>query len=165
MIILVMGVAGSGKTTIGQLLAESLHWDFRDADDFHSQENIAKMRDGIPLTDTDRIPWLLAMQAAIQDWLQNNQNVVLACSALKKDYRQFLLFDEEHIKLVYLKGSLQTIQKRLKARQNHFMGEKLLQSQFNTLEEPENAIIVDVSQPPEAIMQLVIKSLDIFPHL
>jgi gluconokinase len=154
-----MGVAGSGKTTIGQMLAKSLHWEFSDADAFHSQENIAKMTDGIPLTDADRTPWLLAMQRAIQEWLQNNQNVVLACSALKADYRQFLLFDEEHIKLVYLKGSFQTIQKRLEKRQNHFMNEKLLQSQFDTIEEPDNAIIIDISESPEAIVQHIIKSL------
>ncbi len=165
MIILVMGVAGSGKTTIGQMLAKSLNWHFADADSFHSQDNIAKMMDGVPLTDADRIPWLQAIQATIQQWLQNHQNAVLACSALKAEYRQFLLFDEEHIKLVYLKGSFQTIQKRLQQRQNHFMNETLLQSQFDTLEEPKNSIIIDVSQSPEAIVQHIIKSSDIFPNI
>ncbi|MBH8565548.1 gluconokinase [Nostoc sp. CENA67] len=153
MIILVMGVSGSGKTTIGQLLAASLHWEFQDADSFHSPENIEKMRHGIPLNDLDRMPWLLALQQAIQNWLQENKNVVLACSALKASYREFLLVDSDGIKLVYLKGSFELIQQRLQQRQSHFMTEKLLNSQFDTLEEPENALIVDVSQPPELIVE------------
>jgi gluconokinase len=156
-----MGVSGSGKTTIGQLLAESLHWEFRDADSFHSLENIEKMRHGIPLNDLDRMPWLLAMQQAIQDWLQENKNVVLACSALKDSYRQYLLIGNEGVKLVYLKGSFELIQKRLQERHNHFMSEKLLKSQFDTLEEPAEAISVDVSQSPEEIVQNIITALSI----
>ncbi|GAX44090.1 carbohydrate kinase [Tolypothrix sp. NIES-4075] len=161
MIILVMGVSGSGKTTIGQLLAESLHWEFRDADSFHSPENIEKMRHGIPLNDLDRMPWLLAMQQAIQDWLQENKNVVLACSALKDSYRQYLLIGDEAVKLVYLKGSFELIKKRLQERHHHFMSEKLLKSQFDTLEEPSDAISVDVSQSPEEIVQNIITTLGI----
>jgi gluconokinase len=153
MIILVMGVSGSGKTTIGQLLAESLHWEFRDADSFHTPENIEKMRHGIPLNDLDRMPWLRAIQQAIQHWLQENKNVVLACSALKASYRQYLLIGDRRVKLVYLKGSFEFIQKRLQERQNHFMSEKLLQSQFDTLEEPKDAISVDISEPIEHIVQ------------
>ncbi|NEU74458.1 gluconokinase [Hassallia byssoidea VB512170] len=161
MIIIVMGVSGSGKTTIGQLLAESLHWEFRDADSFHSLENIEKMRHGIPLNDLDRMPWLLAMQQAIQHWLQENKNVVLACSALKASYRQYLLIGNEGVKLVYLKGSFELIQKRLQKRHNHFMSEKLLKSQFDTLEEPTEAISVNVSQSPEEIVQNIRVSLGI----
>ncbi|MBD2603267.1 gluconokinase [Scytonema hofmannii FACHB-248] len=161
MIILVMGVSGSGKTTIGQLLAESLHCEFRDADSFHSPENIDKMRQGISLNDLDRIPWLLAMQQAIQHWLQENQNVVLACSALKASYRQYLLINDERVKLVYLKGSFELIQKRLQDRHNHFMSEKLLQSQFDTLEEPTDAILVDVFESPKEILQNIIMTLEI----
>ena len=161
MIILVMGVSGSGKTTIGQLLAKSLHWEFKDADSFHSSENIEKMRHGIPLNDLDRMPWLLAMQQAIQDWLQENKNVVLACSALKDSYRQYLLIGNERVKLVYLKGSFELIQERLQERHNHFMSEKLLKSQFDTLEEPYNAILVDVSESQEEIVQNIITALGI----
>ncbi|MBD0262555.1 MAG: gluconokinase [Tolypothrix sp. Co-bin9] len=161
MIILVMGVSGSGKTTIGQLLAESLQWEFRDADSFHSSENIEKMRHGIPLNDLDRMPWLLAMQQAIQYWLQENKNVVLACSALKDSYRQYLLIGNEGVKLVYLKGSFELIRKRLQERHNHFMSEKLLKSQFHTLEEPSNAILVDVSESQEEIVQNIITALGI----
>lgn len=156
-----MGVSGSGKTTIGQLLAESLQWEFRDADSFHSSENIEKMRHGIALNDLDRMPWLLAMQQAIQHWLQENKNVVLACSALKASYRQYLLIGDEGVKLVYLKGSFGLIQKRLQERHNHFMSKKLLKSQFDTLEEPSEAISVDVSESPDKMVQNLRISLGI----
>lgn len=161
MIILVMGVSGSGKSTIGQLLADSLHWEFADADSFHSPENIEKMRHGISLNDLDRMPWLLALQQAIQQCLQKNKNMVLACSALKATYRQVLVLDEEHVKLVYLKGAFELIQKRLQTRQSHFMSEKLLKSQFDALEEPCGAITVDVSDPAEVIVQKIRVSLGI----
>ncbi|WP_193195301.1 gluconokinase [Nostoc sp. MG11] len=152
MIILVMGVSGSGKTTIGLLLADALHWEFRDADAFHSPANIEKMRLGIPLSDADRIPWLQDLQRAIAQWLQENKNVVLACSALKANYRQFLSLDSDRVKLVYLKGSFEVIQNRLQERHNHFMSEKLLKSQFDALEEPPDAMYIDVSEPPEMIV-------------
>jgi gluconokinase len=161
MIILVMGVSGSGKSTIGQLLADSLHWEFADADSFHSPENIEKMRHGIPLNDLDRMPWLLALQQAIQQCLQKNKNMVLACSALKASYRQVLVLDEERVKLVYLKGAFELIQKRLQTRQTHFMSEKLLKSQFDALQEPSGAITVDVSDPAEVIVQKIRVSLGI----
>ena len=161
MIILVMGVSGSGKSTIGQLLADSLHWEFADADSFHSPENIEKMRHGIPLNDLDRMPWLLALQQAIQQCLQKNKNMVLACSALKASYRQVLVLDEERVKLVYLKGAFELIQKRLQTRQTHFMPEKLLKSQFDALQEPSGAITVDVSDPAEVIVQKIRVSLGI----
>ncbi|QHG17274.1 gluconokinase [Nostoc sp. ATCC 53789] len=153
MIIIVMGVSGSGKTTIGKLLADSLGWEFSDADSFHSPENVEKMRRGIPLTEADRMPWLQDLQAAIKHWLQENKNVVLACSALKDSYRQFLVSDSVRTKLVYLKGSYELIQIRLKERSNHYMSEKLLNSQFDTLEEPLDTISMDVAQPPQIIVQ------------
>ncbi len=156
-----MGVSGSGKSSIGQLLADSLHWGFSDADAFHSPENIEKMRHGIPLNDLDRVPWLLALEQAIQQWLQENKNMVLACSALKASYRQVLVLDEERVKVVYLKGPFELIQKRLQQRHGHFMGEKLLKSQFDTLEEPSGAVTVDVSEPPEVIVQKIRVSLGI----
>jgi gluconokinase len=160
MIILLMGVSGSGKTTIGKLLAETLNWEFSDADNFHTATNIEKMRLGIPLNDADRKLWLEDLQAAIKNWLQENKNVVLACSALKTSYRQMLIIDS-CIQLVYLKGSFDVIENRLKARQNHFMTEKLLKSQFDDLEEPDNCICVDVSEPPEVIVKKVRIALEI----
>ena len=160
MIILLMGVSGAGKTTIGKLLAASLNWEFSDADNFHTATNIEKMRLGIPLNDADRKLWLEDLQAAIKNWLQENKNVVLACSALKTSYRQMLIIDS-CIQLVYLKGSFDVIETRLKARQNHFMTEKLLKSQFHDLEEPDNCICVDVSELPEVILKKVRTALAI----
>jgi gluconokinase len=153
MIIIIMGVSGSGKSTIGKLLADALNWEFQDADNFHSTANIEKMRLGIPLNDTDRKPWLKDLQTAIAVWLQQNTNVVLACSALKADYRQYLVLDSDRIQLVYLQGSLNLLQQRLLGRQNHFMSEKLLNSQLETLEEPDDAICVDISEPPQLIVE------------
>ena len=161
MIVLLMGVSGSGKTTIGKLLATSLGWQFSDADDFHSLENVDKMRRGVPLTETDRMPWLQELQAALKDWLHENKNVVLACSALKDSYRQFLFIDRDRIKLVYLRGSYSLIQKRLQERPNHYMSEQLLESQFNTLEEPLDALIVEVAQPSQVIVQTIRTALKI----
>ncbi|OUL18928.1 gluconate kinase [Nostoc sp. RF31YmG] len=148
-----MGVSGSGKTTIGKMLANSLGWTFSDADTFHSQQNVEKMRQGIPLSEADRKPWLQDLQTAIKYWLQENKNVVLACSALKDSYRQFLVVDSNRVKLVYLKGSYQLIQKRLQERQNHYMSAQLLTSQFEALEEPLETIYIDIAEPPQAIVQ------------
>ncbi|MBN3896991.1 MAG: gluconokinase [Nostoc sp. NOS(2021)] len=169
MIIIVMGVSGSGKTTIGKLLADSLEWEFSDADAFHSPENVEKMRRGIPLSEADRMPWLQDLQTAIKHWLQENKNVVLACSALKDSYRQFLVLDSngsanakgERIKLVYLKGSYELIQMRLQERRDHYMSEKLLNSQFYTLEEPLDSISMDVAQSPQVIVQNIRMALGI----
>jgi len=161
MIIIVMGVSGSGKSTIGKLLADSLEWEFSDADTFHSPENVEKMRCGIPLSEADRMPWLQDLQTAIKHWLQENKNVVLACSALKDSYREFLVLDSDRIKLVYLKGSYELIRARLQERSNHYMNEKLLGSQFNTLEEPLDTISMDVAQPPQIIVQNIRTALEI----
>ncbi|AVH73669.1 gluconokinase [Nostoc sp. 'Lobaria pulmonaria (5183) cyanobiont'] len=169
MIILVMGVSGSGKTTIGKLLADSLEWKFNDADTFHSPENVEKMRRGIPLSEDDRMPWLQDLQTAIKHWLQEKKNVVLACSALKDSYRQFLVLDSDgsanakgdRIKLVYLKGSYELIQMRLQERSNHYMSEKLLDSQFYTLEEPVDTLCMDIEQPPDKIVQNIRTALEI----
>lgn len=154
-----MGVSGSGKTIVGKKLAEFLGWEFADADDFHPRENVEKMQRGISLNDADRFPWLQKMQDEIKRNLQENTNLVLTCSALKASYRQMLLVNKESVKLVYLKGSFELIKERLKARKNHFMKEGLLQSQFDTLEEPNDAIIVDISQSVEHIVQEIVKSL------
>ncbi|HEY9800585.1 MAG TPA: gluconokinase [Leptolyngbyaceae cyanobacterium] len=160
MVIIIMGVSGSGKTTIGQMLAESLHWEFQDADSFHPIDNIEKMRHGIPLNDVDRIPWLQSLQIAISNWLQENRNVVLACSALKASYRQYLVLNSD-VKLIYLHGSFELIKDRLQKRQNHFMGVELLTSQFESLEEPDNVIRVDISQSPQVIIQEIKKVLEV----
>ncbi len=159
MIILVMGVSGSGKTTVAQKLAECLGYKFGDADDFHPQENIEKMQNGMALNDADRLPWLQKMQDVITQCLRENTNMVLTCSALKESYRQMLLINQESVKLVYLKGSFELIHKRLKERKNHFMSEKLLKSQFDALEEPSNAIEVDISQPIKVIIQEIMEKL------
>ena len=155
MITIVMGVSGSGKTTVGKLLAQSLNWDFSDADDFHPSANIEKMSRGIPLEDADRLPWLLQLQAAIDRWLLENKNIVLACSALKASYRKILCPDPQRMKIVYLKGSFHLLATRLKTRENHYMKADLLLSQLDTLEEPEDAMIVDASQPLEVIVRQI----------
>ncbi|MEG4856933.1 gluconokinase [Microcoleus sp. K1-B6] len=155
MITIVMGVSGSGKTTVGKLLAQSLNWDFRDADDFHPSANIDKMSRGIPLEDADRLPWLLQLQGTIDRWLLENKNVVLACSALKTSYREMLYRDPKRMKIVYLKCSFQLLDTRLKNRENHYMKADLLLSQLDSLEEPEDAIIIDASQPLELILRQI----------
>jgi gluconokinase len=160
MIIIVSGVSGSGKTTIGELLAKSLNWDFQDADDFHPSSNINKMHQGIALTDADRIPWLETLQIAIQKWLQENKNVVVACSALKAKYREYLLVDTDLIQLVYLQGTFDVISQRLSQRENHFMSGQLLQSQFDALEEPVDAIKVDISRSAAEILAEILPQLN-----
>ncbi|MEG5140860.1 MULTISPECIES: gluconokinase [unclassified Microcoleus] len=159
MIAIVMGVSGSGKTTVGKLLAESLNWDFSDADDFHPPANIQKMSRGIALEDADRLPWLLHLQATIDRWLLENKNVVLACSALKASYREMLYRDPQQMKIVYLKASFQLLASRLKTRENHYMKLDLLSSQCATLEEPENAIIIDASQPLDVMVRQIKNNL------
>ena len=152
-----MGVSGSGKTTVGKKLAEFLGWEFADADDFHPPKNIEKMKHGIAQNDADRFTWLQKIQDEIKRNLQENTNLVLTCSALKASYREMLLVNEESVKLVYLKGSFELIEERLEARENHFMKAGLLESQFETLEEPNDAIIVDISQSVDNIVQEIAK--------
>ena len=151
MVIIIMGPTGSGKTTIGELLAQRLGWVFKDADDYHSAANKAKMRAGIPLTDADRIPWLDTLHDQIESWLANKQNVILACSALKESYRQRLSTNPE-VRFVYLKGTYDLILQRLKTRKGHFANADILAGQFADLEEPANALTVDISGTPEEIV-------------
>lgn len=160
MIIVVMGPTGSGKTTIGSLLAQRLGWDFVDADRFHSAANKAKMHAGIPLTDSDRLPWLIAIHDQIAKWIALKQNVVLACSALKQSYRQ-LLWNGPDVQFVYLKGSYDLIAERLRARCGHFADEHILAGQFADLEEPTDAITVDIHPSPEEIVDEICRRLDL----
>jgi len=150
-VLLIMGVAGSGKTTVGRALAESLGWAFSDADDFHSPANIAKMSAGIPLTDEDRAPWLAAVRAHIDARLAARENTVLACSALKSAYRDFLVTDPGCIKIIHLNGPTELLQKRLNLRQSHFAKADLLGTQLQTLEPPTNALTMDVSASPDIL--------------
>ena len=159
MVIVVMGVSGAGKTTIGKQLAEQLGWEFHDADDLHSEANKAKMASGIALTDADRAPWLASIRALIADRLGHNLNVVMACSALKQSYRDEIIVDPAQVKIVYLKGSPELIASRVAHRTNHFMNKDLLGSQFDTLEEPRDAIVVDIAPPPEIIVANIRKQL------
>lgn len=159
MVIIVMGVTGAGKTTVGSLFANEMNWDFADADSFHSAANKAKMHQGIPLTDADRASWLQAMRNAIVQWIAQKKNVVLACSALKRSYRDELRVAPE-VKIVYLRGSQELIGSRLQHRMGHFAGESILADQFAVLEEPEQAIAVDVNASPEEIVQKIRKQLN-----
>lgn len=152
MVIIVMGPTGSGKTTIGTLLATRLRWEFVDADEFHSAANKDKMHRGIPLTDADRLPWLQAIHDQIVRWLAEKKNVVLACSALKQSYRDLLWSPNSEVRLVYLKGSYDLIYKRLLERKGHFANEHILDGQFADLQEPVDAITVDIGPSPEVIV-------------
>lgn len=154
MVILLMGVTGVGKTTVGQALANELHWRFADADDYHPAANIAKMRAGIALDDADRAPWLQSLHDAIVEWLNAGADVVLACSALKNSYRQLLIIDAR-VQLVYLFGTLEVISRRLGDRVDHYMNPSLLRSQLGTLEEPGDAITVDANQTVQKIVAAI----------
>ena len=152
-----MGVSGSGKTTVGRELAGELGWKFYDGDDFHPRSNVEKMSRGLPLDDEDRAPWLECLRELIKSCLARGESAVLACSALKKKYRSYLLIDEgdEGVKLVYLKGDRELIRERLGERSGHFMKPEMLDSQFDALEEPERALTVDISAPPDEIARTI----------
>lgn len=157
MVIVVMGVSGCGKTTIGKLLSEKLGIPFFDGDDFHPEKNVTKMASGTPLNDEDRKPWLLDLASHIHHWNQK-KGAVLACSALKKSYRQRLMSNTppDTIIFVYLKGSKKLISNRLQERNGHYMPPELLNSQFEVLEEPQNAMTVPVHNSPETIVTTII---------
>lgn len=150
-----MGVSGCGKTSVGRALASKLGWDFFDADDFHPPANIAKMAAGIPLTDEDRAPWLLSLREMISSTLKAERRGVLACSALKEHYRQNLLADNPGAQIVYLKGSYGLILARMAARAGHYMKPEMLKSQFDALEEPQNALVMDISLSLEQIVEQI----------
>ena len=162
--LIVMGVSGSGKTTIGSLIARQLRWDFVDGDSLHPAANVEKMRSGIALTDEDRWPWLQAIAAWIDATHASGVHGVVACSALKRSYRDVLLNRSSHARLVYLKVDPEIARQRMSARQRHFMPATLLQSQFAALEEPgvdENPIVVSVDAEPQKIVAEVLSQLHV----
>jgi gluconokinase len=158
-IVVVMGVAGVGKTTVGRLLARELGAAFVDADDYHPAANVAKMHAGQPLTDDDRWPWLARLNELLLEYAARNAPVVLACSALKQRYRDQLFAGVPDGRLVYLRGTKETIAARLGTRREHFMNPALLDSQFAALEEPADAIVADVDGTPEAIAAAILAQL------
>lgn len=161
--IIVMGVSGCGKSTVGQALAGRLGWDFRDGDAFHPPANVAKMSAGAPLTDDDRWPWLDAIARHVAGLETGGGHVVIACSALKRAYRDRLRASGARIRFVHLAGTYELIDGRMKARVNHFMPPSLLASQFATLEPPgadEAAITVSIDAPPETIVATALDALD-----
>jgi gluconokinase len=160
MIIVLMGVSGSGKSTVGRRLAAELAWKFYEGDEYHPSENLDKMRRGIPLTDTDRTPWLESLRELIHTLLANGESAVLACSALKERYREYLLIDPAVV-LIYLQGDYETIHARLENRAGHFMNPSLLANQFAALEEPESARRVSISSDPAEIVRTIRKALNL----
>lgn len=161
MIIILMGVSGVGKTTIGQLLAEQLQIPFYDGDDFHSATNVAKMQQHIPLTDRDRQAWLQTLHDLIQTLDNDHQSAVLACSALKSSYRQILQHAALNVRFVFLHGSYELIQARLQHRQHHFMPADLLKTQFETLEIPDGVLAIEVNDAPSAIVKTIQQQLQL----
>jgi gluconokinase len=168
MVIVVMGVSGSGKTMVGEELARRLNWVFEDADNWHPPSNVEKMRNGEALTDEDRKPWLQALNSAVRSWLADGCDVVLACSALREWYREKLreaVPDRESIRFVYLKGTYEEIDRRLSLRVGHFMPESLLKSQFAALEEPDSseALVVETSRPVASLVDSIVTGLRLGP--
>jgi gluconokinase len=160
LIVILMGVSGVGKTTVGELLAAQLRWDFADADDYHSGANVQKMHSGIPLTDADRAPWLATLHEMISTAIQAGRDMVLACSALKRSYRDQLRVGPE-VRFVYLKAAPAVLHERLHARHGHFMSQQMLSSQLATFEEPELALVIDATPSPEEIVRKIRASLSL----
>jgi gluconokinase len=152
MIVVIMGVSGSGKTTVGRLLAQCLEWTYHEGDDFHSADNVEKMSKGIALTDEDRTPWLASIKKVIDESCEYGLDAVIACSALRSKYRSYLADRVSEIHFVYLKGDISIIRERMKFRERHYMGVDMLESQFASLEEPADAIVVDIRESPEDIV-------------
>lgn len=154
---IVMGVSGCGKSSVSKALAKKLGWDFYDADDFHPPANVAKMASGIPLNDSDRAPWLDSLNELISSSLKAAKSGVLACSALKERYRQKLMDGNESVQIVYLKGSYDLIWSRMEKRTDHYMKPHMLKGQFDALEEPTNALTIDISMSLDDIVQEILK--------
>ncbi|WP_269915481.1 gluconokinase [Acinetobacter sp. HY1485] len=163
MIVIAMGVCGTGKTLIGELLSEQLNCEFIDGDTYHSAENKNKMSQGIPLTDEDRFPWLQTIRKAIENKQKLGETAVFTCSSLKQAYRDILRGNDKNVRFVYLKGSYQLLKQRLAERKDHFFDPALLQTQLDTLEEPSanEAIFIDIRFTPQQIVEQIIQKLEI----
>lgn len=162
MVIVLMGVSGCGKTTVGRLLAAALAWSYEDADDYHPPENVARMAAGVALTDDERLPWLRLLAGRITGWLAEGRPTVLGCSALRRRYRDVLVGDRPDVRLVYLRGAPGLIARRLEGRAHRYMPSSLLQSQFDALEEPgPEAIAVDIDSPPESLVARIRAALEV----
>jgi gluconokinase len=159
MVIILIGVSGCGKTTIGIELSEKVGYLFLDGDDFHSAANIEKMSGGVPLTEADRRPWLNTLRREVERCLDRGENLVLACSALSQQSRELLRGDNNDVRFVYLQGSKELIEQRLKNRKGHFASSDLLDSQFDVLQEPESAIVVCITPSPQDIVAEVCDEL------
>jgi gluconokinase len=150
-----MGVAGSGKSTVGRALADALHWSFFEGDDYHPQSNADKIASGNPLTDEDRHPWLKKLSQLVVTNLSQGHSLVLSCSALKESYRQILRGEDSNILFVFLRGEFDLIESRMRSRPHPYMRPEMLPSQFETLEEPTDAIIVDISRSIPSIVDQI----------
>ena len=163
MFVIVMGVSGCGKSVAGSRLAQKLNAHYAEGDEFHSEANIEKMRSGTPLTDDDRWPWLRSIAGTIAEWRSEGKNAVIACSALRKVYREILADGHDDVVFAHLKGSMELISSRLAVRKHEYMPASLLRSQFDTLEEPdekvENTITIDIDKKPEAIVEEIVDRL------
>jgi gluconokinase len=159
MIVVLMGVSGCGKTTVGRRLSSRLGWRFIDADDFHPASNVQKMRSGVPLTDDDRWPWLDRLNGLLKDEQTAGHDAIIGCSALKARYRDRLSADLSEVRWVHLKGAFELIESRLKARREHYMPPSLLASQFAALEPPGDALDLDVNADPETIVTQLVEQL------
>jgi len=167
-VLVVMGVSGCGKSTIGTQIAIQLHWEFEDGDWFHPSRNVDKMQHGIPLTDEDRAPWLISIANFIDTTRSAGRHAVIACSALKRRYRAVIIGNRPDVRLIYLKGDMELIARRIAARHEHFMPQSLLQSQFDALEEPgpdENPIVASIEPHPREIVANILAALKVqSPH-
>ena len=153
-----MGVAGCGKTSVGKMLSERLGWKYYEGDEYHPKENVEKMSQGIPLNDEDRMPWLLKLRTIIEDSLKNGANIILSSSALKEAYRKILKVNDD-VKFIYLKGSYELIESRMKLRKDHFMKPGMLKSQFDALEEPSDAIVIGIDQSLKEIRENILQKI------